>query len=50
MVVTQEMMVSRRCPATVDKQRDQPLDSNQVMKPREKLLQAEGWQQRQSLQ
>jgi hypothetical protein len=34
----------------VDKLRDQPPDSDQGKKPRKKLPQVEGWQQRQSLQ
>ena len=49
-MVTQERLVSRRCLAAVDKQRDQPLDSDQVKKLAEKLPQIEGGQQRQSLQ
>jgi hypothetical protein len=34
----------------VDKLRDQPRDLDQRKKPGKKLLQVEGWQQRQSLQ
>jgi hypothetical protein len=49
-VVIQEKEASHRCPDAVDKLRDQPPDSDQGKKPRKKLPQVEGWQQRQSLQ